>query len=96
METSNIKKIKLDALTEHSPTDRENFLRIQEALRSLAGIPPGSQWFTSDQDPAAYVGTDGDYSLNTESGDLFRKERGAWTLVGNIKGSTINTGNGPP
>lgn len=33
------------------------------------------------------TGIDGDYYLNTTSGDLFHKESGSWVLVGNLKGA---------
>jgi len=37
-------------------------------------------------DPGASLGKDGDVYLNTSSGDLFRKENGAWTLLMNLVG----------
>lgn len=96
METADIKKIKFELDPAHTPVQRDNSQKLQEALRSIASIPPGSQWFTAATDPDKKTGVDGDYALNTESGDLFRKENGSWVKVGNIKGSTINTGSGPP
>jgi len=33
------------------------------------------------------TGIDGDYYLNTTTGDIFQKQSGVWVKIGNIKGS---------
>ena len=33
------------------------------------------------------AGVDGDYYLNTTSGDIFQKQSGSWVKVGNLKGA---------
>lgn len=32
------------------------------------------------------AGVDGDYYLNTTSGDVFQKQSGSWVKIGNLKG----------
>ena len=38
----------------------------------------GSQWFNGVATPANTVGVDGDYFLNTTTGDVLRKAAGSW------------------
>ena len=44
------------------------------------------QFLHGADDPSADLGRDGDVYLNTTSGDLFRKENGAWALLMNLVG----------
>lgn len=47
---------------------------------------PGTVWFSGAVDPSGGTGVNGDYYLNTVSGDVFKKVAGAWALQGNIRG----------
>jgi hypothetical protein len=38
------------------------------------------------------AGNNGDYYLNTATGDLFLKTAGVWNKVGNLKGNTGDSG----
>jgi hypothetical protein len=38
------------------------------------------------------AGIDGDYYLNTTTGDIFQKQSGVWVKIGNLKGNTGDTG----
>jgi len=38
------------------------------------------------------AGVDGDWYLNTATGDIFHKESGSWVLKGNLKGAMGDTG----
>ena len=38
------------------------------------------------------AGVDGDFYLNTTTGDIFQKQSGVWVLIGNLKGSQGPTG----
>jgi|SRR5690625_1736747 len=46
----------------------------------------GMDFLHGSTDPGASLGNEGDVYLNTSSGDLFRKENGAWTLLMNLVG----------
>lgn len=39
---------------------------------------PGTVWFTGATLPGSGVGVDGDYFLNTVTGDYYQKQSGAW------------------
>jgi hypothetical protein len=43
-------------------------------------------WMNGTAAPAAGIGKDGDYYLNTVTGDVYAKASGAWTVVTNIVG----------
>lgn len=48
---------------------------------------PGSTWYSQAGAPASGTGIVGDYSLNTTTGDVYKKTgTSTWTLQGNIKG----------
>jgi len=51
-----------------------------------------TKWLSGSSDPASTIGTEGDYYLNTLTGDVFKKGAAAWTKEGNIKGVTGATG----
>lgn len=46
----------------------------------------GSTWHDGASDPLVATGVDGDYYLNTSSGDVFSRSAGSWLLIGNIAG----------
>jgi hypothetical protein len=43
-----------------------------------------STWRSGHGLPAVSEGNDGDYYLNLDSGDLFKRIAGVWSIVGNI------------
>jgi hypothetical protein len=45
-----------------------------------------SQWYSGSENPDESLGNEGDYYLNTSSGDVFEKTTEGWVNVGNIKG----------
>jgi hypothetical protein len=46
----------------------------------------GATWYWKPVDPNSDFGKDGDLYLNYVSWDVFGRENGVWTLLGNIKG----------
>jgi hypothetical protein len=46
----------------------------------------GSVWHTGQGDPADDLGNNGDFYLNSASGDYYRKQGGHWMPEGNLKG----------
>jgi hypothetical protein len=54
------------------------------------------KWFSGTAVPATTLGKDGDYYLNTTSGDVSVKASGAWTTVANIVGPTGAAGAAGP
>ena len=47
----------------------------------------GSAWYSSSGSPSTELGVDGDYYLNTSTGDIIKKTLGTWEVVCNIQGS---------
>lgn len=62
--------------------------------------PPGSQIITGSGAPSNLLGDDGDFYLDTVTGNYYLKDSGAYVLQGNLKGPTGATGAtgpaGPP
>ncbi len=52
----------------------------------------GATWFNGVGAPSAATGVNGDYYLDTNLGNVFKKTGGAWTNVGNIKGPKGDNG----
>lgn len=48
--------------------------------------PRGASIYPGTAAPASSTGSDGDYYLNTVTGDLYYKASGTWSLNGNLKG----------
>jgi len=48
--------------------------------------PAGTLWFYGIGEPLADIGADGDFYLDTASGDLYSKQSGEWVLIGNLQG----------
>lgn len=48
----------------------------------------GTAWLTGSEVPTAQTGKDGDFYINLTTGELYLKERGEWSNIGNIRGST--------
>jgi len=62
----------------------------------LTGIDSGSltgaAWLNGTGAPSSGLGNDGDYYLETVTGDVYSKTSGTWAIVANIKGATGATG----
>src|SRR5690554_4233602 len=73
---------------------------LVDLLRDIQGGGGGMDFLHGSTDPGASLGKEGDVYLNTSSGDLFRKENGAWTLLMNLVGPEGQQGprgeQGPP
>lgn len=52
----------------------------------------GSVWYNGTAAPDVGTGADGDYYLNTTSGDVSKNITGTWTVQGNIKGPAGSSG----
>ena len=52
----------------------------------------GSMWYNQSGAPLEETGVDGDYSLDTATGDVYEKKESAWSLIGNIKGPKGDAG----
>jgi len=52
----------------------------------------GPQILNSAAAPLPASGVDGDYHLDTTTGDFYQKSTGTWTLITNLKGSTGGAG----
>ena len=52
----------------------------------------GSRWHTVSGIPSTALGVNTDMALDTDTGNWYQKESGAWGLKGNIKGPTGATG----
>lgn len=48
----------------------------------------GSSILANRGNPGSSIGSDNDLFLNTESGDLFKKEGGIWTFISNLRGAS--------
>lgn len=51
----------------------------------------GSKWYEGEGAPSSELGTNGDYYLDTSTGDIYAKTDGAWSIRGNIGGSGGDT-----
>jgi hypothetical protein len=49
---------------------------------------PGTQWRSGEGEPLYTLGKDGDYYLNTATGDILRREDSAYVLVFNVGSTT--------
>jgi hypothetical protein len=52
----------------------------------------GATWLSGSGVPAASLGKNGDFYLNTATSDVYNKASGTWTAVANIQGATGATG----
>jgi hypothetical protein len=52
----------------------------------------GATWRSGSGAPANSLGVNGDYYLDTATGDVYKKAAGTYSVVGNIKGPTGATG----
>lgn len=47
----------------------------------------GSAWYSGSGSPSGELGANGDFYLNTSTGDILKKTLGTWGVVCNIQGS---------
>jgi hypothetical protein len=62
-----------------------------QALSALFGGGGGTVWLNGVSAPTAGQGTNGNYYLNTTSGDISFKTGSTWSVIGNIKGAPGST-----
>ena len=63
------------------------------AVAQGSTVVNGSKWYNvSGGAPSAGTGVNGDYCLRTDNGAVYTKAGGAWSSIGNITGTTGNTG----
>jgi hypothetical protein len=59
---------------------------IQPALSRGPAGADGSQWHVSSTTPETELGVDGDFCVNSSTGDFYQKDSGVWILKGNLTG----------
>lgn len=70
----------------------DTFLKVRTAINSnfeelyKNSTAAGAEWFTGEGAPSSSQGKDGDYYINTLTGDVYSKASGSWTIKLNIKG----------
>lgn len=57
----------------------------EQWLNTLKGSD-GDKWFNSNGVPSDSIGTDGDWCVDTSTGNVYHKVSGHWTSDGNIRG----------
>jgi hypothetical protein len=65
-------------------------IRVEDGT-AVAGAP-GSQWLNGTGAPSGGIGVNGDYYLRTSNDDVYFKNAGAWSVVGNIRGAAGTPG----
>lgn len=58
--------------------------------------PAGASWFVAILDPLSAEGKDGDFHLNTQSGDIFKRTGGSWSKIGSLAIQSWLNGNQAP
>ena len=51
-------------------------------------ITSGAPWYNGSGVPSAGLGSNGDYYLDYDTGDLYYKSAGAWSNIGSVLGPT--------
>jgi len=66
-----------------------------QGLQGIQGVPGtnGTTWYEGNGTPSVGTGVNNDYYLNTANGDVYQKQSGSWTKIGNIQGSQGEKGN---
>lgn len=70
----------------------DTFLEVRTAINSnfeelyKNSTAAGAEWFTGEGAPSNSQGKDGDYYINTLTGDVYGKASGSWSIELNIKG----------
>lgn len=70
----------------------DTFLEVRTAINSnfeelyKNSTAAGAEWFTGEGAPSSSQGKDGDYYINTLTGDVYGKASGSWSIELNIKG----------
>lgn len=72
----------------------DEVLTYEEWLESIKGEDgkDGTSWLVGIEEPLETLGKNGDFYLNTENFDLYRKSNNAWSRIGNIKGAKGDKG----
>ena len=52
----------------------------------------GATWYSGSGTPSSEMGNDGDYYLDTNAYDVYKKTSGTWAVICNIKGADGETG----
>lgn len=81
-------------LSSEVETARSTYPSLNDRLNDLtagsgSGTPgaDGATWLNGAIDPAANIGSNNDYYINTASYDIFQKQSGVWVKIGNLKGA---------
>ena len=53
---------------------------------NIAAGANGATWLSGSGAPGSSLGNDGDYYLDTDTGDVYNKATGTWTVITNING----------
>ena len=53
---------------------------------------PGVSWHSGEGVPAATLGNNGDFYLNTQNSDVYKKTAGEWAVIANIAGADGDAG----
>ena len=64
------------------------------SLNAAIALGQSNQWVTGSGPPAGDFGKDGDLYLDTDTGDIYQRQGGVYTLTGNISGPAGSPG--PP
>ena len=70
----------------------DTFLKVRTAINSnfeelyRNSTAAGAEWFTGEGAPSSSQGKDGDYYINTLTGDVYSKASDSWSIKLNIKG----------
>lgn len=59
-----------------------------------SGSTSGASWHNDSGVPSQLLGATGDYYLDDDTGDYYKKVSGSWVLQGNLKGSSSTWHNG--
>jgi hypothetical protein len=59
-----------------------------QGLQGFQGVigSNGATWYAGSGTPGSGIGEDGDFYLNVDTGDIYNKSSGSWSVVGNILG----------
>lgn len=78
---------------------KKEIATIKSQLLSLSNTPVVMQtsgetqrWYDGVDTPLNTVGVDGDYFLQVDNGDIYKKVLGSWSRIGNLKGKNGSVG----
>lgn len=77
----------LEQLSEVRRKINENFSELyQNGSGGSGGTGDGAKWFNGEGAPSSGLGDNGDYYLDSLTGDVYNKQSGSWSVIMNIKG----------